>query len=49
MRCLGISTITNLAAGLGAASLSHAEVMDIAARTGDSLARVLEAVVGGAR
>jgi purine-nucleoside phosphorylase len=49
MRCLGISTITNLAAGLGAASLSHAEVMDIAARTGDSLGRVVEAVVGGAR
>lgn len=45
LRCLGISTITNLAAGLGATALSHKEVMEIAGRVGDQVARLIEAVV----
>jgi len=32
MRCLGFSTITNSAAGLGGQQLSHAEVMEVAAQ-----------------
>jgi purine-nucleoside phosphorylase len=30
MRCLGISTVTNLASGIGHTALSHAEVMETA-------------------
>jgi len=46
LRCLGFSTVTNLAAGLGHEILSHQEVMETAGRTGDRLARLVEAVVG---
>ncbi|MGE0553780.1 MAG: purine-nucleoside phosphorylase [Gemmatimonadales bacterium] len=46
LRCLGFSTVTNLAAGLGGDTLSHDEVMAAAGRTGDRLARLIAAVVG---
>ncbi|MEZ4587986.1 MAG: purine-nucleoside phosphorylase [Gemmatimonadales bacterium] len=46
LRCLGFSTVTNLAAGQGGETLSHDDVMATAGRTGDRLARLIEAVVG---
>jgi purine-nucleoside phosphorylase len=46
LRCLGFSLITNPGAGLGTNPLSHAEVMETAARTGGELARLVEWVVG---
>ncbi len=46
LRCLGFSTITNAAAGLGVGTLSHTEVMEIAGRTGASLGQLIEAIVG---
>jgi purine-nucleoside phosphorylase len=45
LRCLGISTITNLAAGISPTPLSHAEVMTAADAAGDELGRLLEGVV----
>jgi len=45
LRCLGISTITNMAAGLSAAPLSHAEVMEAAAVVSADLGRLVEGVV----
>lgn len=45
VRCLGISTITNAAAGISASPLSHAEVMEIAGRTGHAVARLIEGVI----
>jgi purine-nucleoside phosphorylase len=45
MRCLGISIITNAAAGISAGPLSHAEVMDAAGRAGESVGRLIEAVL----
>lgn len=45
LRCLGFSTITNSAAGLGGAELSHGEVMEVAAQVGDRLGRLLEEVI----
>jgi purine-nucleoside phosphorylase len=45
LRCLGISTITNLAAGISPAPLSHAEVMATAEAAGADLGRLLEGVV----
>lgn len=45
MRCLGISTITNPAAGTTAATLSHAEVMDVAARVAEDLVTLVEGTV----
>ena len=45
MRCLGFSTITNSAAGLGGHELSHAEVMEVAAQTGDRLGTLVEGVI----
>jgi len=47
MRCLGISTITNPAAGIGTAPLAHADVMEIAARVGRQLGTVVEGIVAG--
>lgn len=44
LRCLGISCITNLAAGLGG-TLSHDEVMEVGQRTGDRLGRLIRGVV----
>jgi purine-nucleoside phosphorylase len=45
VRCGGISCITNLAAGLGGAPLSHAEVEETARRTRDKFAALLSAWV----
>lgn len=45
MRCLGISTITNPAAGTTAATLSHAEVMDVAARVAEDVGTLVEGIV----
>jgi purine-nucleoside phosphorylase len=45
IRCLGISTITNQAAGLGAAPLSHVEVMRTAERTSERIQRLLAGIV----
>jgi purine-nucleoside phosphorylase len=44
-RCLGISTITNLAAGLSPTPLSHDEVMAAATTVGADLGRLLEGIV----
>lgn len=46
IRCAGISTITNLAAGISAQPLSHVEVMETANRVRDKLGRLVEAVLG---
>lgn len=46
LRCLGISTITNAAAGLGSSPLTHAEVMETADRVGRELGDLIEWVVG---
>ena len=45
MRCLGISTITNAAAGISDQELSHAEVMEVAAKVGADLGRLIEGIV----
>jgi purine-nucleoside phosphorylase len=45
MRCLGISTITNAAAGVTGVALSHAEVMETAARVGRALGDLVEGIV----
>jgi purine-nucleoside phosphorylase len=45
LRCLGISCITNLAAGLGGATLSHDEVMEVGARVRDRLAALVRGVL----
>jgi len=45
MRCLGISTITNAAAGVSSATLSHTEVMETAGRVGRQLGDLIEGVV----
>ena len=46
LRCLGISTITNAAAGLSSSPLTHAEVMETADRVGRELGDLIEWVVG---
>ena len=45
IRCLGISTITNPAAGTTTATLSHAEVMEVADRVKGDLGAVVAEVV----
>jgi purine-nucleoside phosphorylase len=45
IRCLGISCITNLAAGLGGSKLSHDEVMEVGARVRDQLAALVRGVL----
>lgn len=47
LKCLGFSLITNPGAGISPTPLSHAEVMDIAGKTGNELARLIEGVVEG--
>jgi purine-nucleoside phosphorylase len=49
LRCLGFSTITNAAAGVGTGTLSHDEVMEIAGRTGATLGSLIEEVVATLR
>lgn len=45
MRCLGISLVTNPAAGTFAGTLDHSEVMEVAGKAGETLARIVEGVV----
>ena len=45
LRCLAFSTITNPAAGITGERLSHAEVMEVAARVAGDLERLVEGVV----
>jgi purine-nucleoside phosphorylase len=45
MKCLGISCITNLAAGLSHDRLSHQEVMEVGARVRDRLAALVRGVL----
>ena len=47
IRCLAFSTITNPAAGITAERLSHAEVMEVAARVSGDLEKLVEGVVVG--
>jgi purine-nucleoside phosphorylase len=46
LRCLAFSTITNPAAGITGERLSHAEVVEVAARVAGDLERLVEGVVG---
>ena len=45
IRCLGFSSITNVAAGLSAASLSHEEVLAAGARVAGQLGALVRGVV----
>lgn len=45
IRCLGLSTITNPAAGTTAAKLSHAEVIEVAERVKGEVAGLIEGVI----
>jgi purine-nucleoside phosphorylase len=47
LRCLAFSTITNAAAGITGERLSHAEVMEVAARVAGDLERLVEGIVTG--
>jgi purine-nucleoside phosphorylase len=47
LRCLGCSTITNLAAGLGTTPLAHDDVLAVAHRARAALGRLLAGVVAG--
>ena len=49
MRCLGVSLVTNPAAGISPTPLNHAEVMAMAAEAGGKLGEVIEGVVVGER
>lgn len=45
LRCLGFSTITNLAAGISPTKLSHADVLAVGAAVGQALATIVKRVV----
>lgn len=45
IRCLGFSTITNLAAGISPVPLSHQEVLEVGAQVGHSLGTIVKGVV----
>ena len=45
IRCLGISTVTNLAAGLGAPTLNHQEVLETANKVKGDLGRLVRGIV----
>jgi purine-nucleoside phosphorylase len=45
VRCLGVSAITNAAAGLGEATLSHDEVLDAGRQVRDALTRLVRGIV----
>lgn len=49
MRCLGISLVTNPAAGTFAGTLDHSEVMEVAGKAGETLARIVAGVVSESR
>jgi len=46
---VGVSLVTNFAAGVGATPLSHDEVSAVAAREGERLGTLLAAFLGGLR
>lgn len=46
IRCLGVSTITNPAAGITTQALDHGEVVEIANRVGRQLGDLIEGIVG---
>jgi len=46
-RCLGISCVTNMAAGISPHKLSHAEVTETADRIREQFARLLGAIIAG--
>jgi purine-nucleoside phosphorylase len=45
MRCLGFSTITNLAAGISTAPLSHQEVLQVGREVGQALGTIVKGVL----
>jgi len=45
IRCLGFSTITNLAAGISPTVLSHQEVLEVGRQVGDALGSIVRGVV----
>jgi purine-nucleoside phosphorylase len=45
MRCLGFSTITNLAAGISPTKLSHREVLEVGQQVGAALGTIVKGVV----
>jgi len=45
IRCLGFSSITNVAAGLSAAKLNHLEVLEMGRRVGQALGAVIQGVL----
>jgi purine-nucleoside phosphorylase len=45
MRCIGVSTVTNAAAGISATKLSHQEVMEAADAVKDRLAGLIEGIM----
>jgi purine-nucleoside phosphorylase len=47
MRCLGFSSITNVAAGLSAQPLSHEEVLAAGQQVAGQLERLIRGVVAG--
>jgi purine-nucleoside phosphorylase len=46
LRCLAFSMITNKGTGLSPTALSHAEVVDVGARAGQALGRLVAGVIG---
>lgn len=45
IKCLGFSTITNLAAGISPTALSHAEVLEVGHQVGEALGSIVKGVV----
>ncbi|PYP73522.1 MAG: purine-nucleoside phosphorylase [Gemmatimonadetes bacterium] len=45
MRCLGFSTITNLAAGISPTALSHQEVLEVGRQVGQALGTIVKGVL----
>jgi purine-nucleoside phosphorylase len=45
IRCLGFSTITNLATGISPAALSHQEVLEVGRRVGQALGTIVKGVL----
>jgi purine-nucleoside phosphorylase len=45
MRCLAISCVTNLAAGISAEKLSHQEVLDTGAKVRETFVRLVKAII----
>ena len=45
IKCLGFSTITNLAAGISPTALSHAEVLEVGRQVADALGSIVKGVV----